>query len=289
MMNKGIIPINKPSEWTSFDVCNKIKYTLRQIYGKNMPKVGHLGTLDPMATGVLLVTVGKATKLFDIMQEKQKTYVAKFEFGKHTDTLDVTGNLLATSNVIPTKQQIEQVLPGFIGEIAQIPPKFSAKSVKGKRAYDLARNNIEFELKPSIVKIFKIELISYENNILTLRITCGSGTYIRAIGRDIAEKLSTYAVMTELVRTQIGNFKVNSCEQPENLTTENMQNSIIKIKDVLNLPEIKLTSGEEQKILNGQTLKTNLPDGVYALNDQFDTVALIKICNFSAKMSLFLG
>ena len=288
-MNKGIIPINKPSEWTSFDVCNKIKHTLRQIYGKNMPKVGHLGTLDPMATGVLLVTVGKATKLFDIMQEKQKTYVAKFEFGKLTDTLDVTGNLLATSSVIPIKQQTEQVLPEFIGEIAQIPPKYSAKSVNGKRAYDLARNNIEFELKPSIVKIFNIELISYENNILTLQITCGSGTYIRAIGRDIAEKLSTYAVMTELVRTQIGNFNVNSCEQPENLTTENIQNSIIKIKDVLNLPEIKLTSVEEQKILNGQTLKTNLPDGIYALNDQFDTVALIKICNFSAKMSLFLG
>ena len=136
MNNKGIIPINKPSGWTSFDVVNKIKHLLRQVYGKNMPKVGHLGTLDPMATGVLLVTIGSATKLFDLLQQKHKTYIAEFKFGEETDTLDSTGNILNQTINIPTLGDIESALPYFIGKISQLPPKYSAKSVNGKRAYD---------------------------------------------------------------------------------------------------------------------------------------------------------
>ena len=203
MKNKGVIAINKPSGWTSFDVVNKIKHMVKPL------KVGHLGTLDPMATGVLLVTVGKATKLFDIMQQKLKTYVAEFEFGKLTDTLDATGEVVRSEDVKTFSIDVlEKTISKFIGEIQQVPPKYSAKSINGTRAYVMARNNVDFEIPAKTVLIENIEILSYKNNILKLQITCGSGTYIRSIGRDIAESLGTIATMTSLVRIKIDNFKV---------------------------------------------------------------------------------
>lgn len=289
MNNKGIIPINKPSGWTSFDVVNKVKHLLRQIYGKGMPKVGHLGTLDPMATGVLLVTVGSATKLFDIMQEKHKTYVAKFAFGEETDTLDSTGNLVNTTKIIPTKNQIFNILPNFIGNIEQMPPRYSAKSINGKRAYELARNNIDFELKPKNVKIFNIDFIGYDENILEIKIECGSGTYIRSIGRDIAYSLNSLANMISLVRTKIDNFDLVNCLEISSINTENLSNLIIPINNILNYSILDLSEIQTKKLLNGQTIELNELDGIYKVNDNFDTVALIKICNFKAKMLVFLG
>lgn len=280
-MNKGIIPINKPIGWTSFDVVNKLKYKLKPL------KVGHLGTLDPMATGVLLVTVGKATKLFDIMQEKSKTYIATFEFGYATDTLDATGEVTEKCSKIPSKEEVLAVLPEFIGKISQIPPKYSAKSINGQRAYDLARKGVEFELKAKQVEIYAINIISYKDNKLQLEIECGSGTYIRSIGRDIAEKLGSFATMTALVRTKVGNFNINHCQDIKNI--ENIDNFILPVKNILSYEEIKLSNENYNKILNGQTIKTELDDGIYALNDAVDVVALVKIRDFKAKMSLFLG
>ena len=281
MKNKGVIPINKPQNWTSFDVVNKLKYRLKPL------KVGHLGTLDPMATGVLLVTVGKATKLFDLMQEKTKTYVATFEFGFETNTLDATGQVIKKCDNIPTEEEILTILPKFIGKISQIPPKYSAKSINGKRAYDLARNNVEFELKPKIVEIFDLKLISYESNILKLEITCGSGTYIRSIGRDIAHELNSLATMTSLVRTKIDDFDLSKCHSIEDI--DNLQEKIIPIKEILSFPVLDLNDTEMAKILNGQTLKLNDNDGIYMVQDEFDTLALVEIKENQAKMSLFLG
>lgn len=281
MKNKGIIPINKPKDWTSFDVVNKLKYKLKPL------KVGHLGTLDPMATGVLLVTVGKATKLFDLMQEKKKTYLATFEFGYETDTLDSTGQKTCESENIPTEQEIVAVLSDFVGKISQIPPKFSAKSVNGVRAYDLARKNIEFELKPKTVEIFNIRLISYENNVLKLEVECGSGTYIRSIGRDIAYKLKTYATMTELVRTSVGNLNVNNCLDIQNI--DNVQEIIIPIRQMLTYETLILPKDDVAKLLNGQTLNLIKPNGIYLIEDEVDTIALVQINENKAKMSLFLG
>lgn len=280
MKNKGIIAINKPQGWTSFDVVNKLKYRLKPH------KVGHLGTLDPMATGVLLVTVGKATKLFDLMQEKKKTYVASFKFGYETNTLDATGEIQNRSEKLPTKDEILSVLPNFVGRISQIPPKYSAKSINGKRAYDLARNNIEFELKPKMVDIYEINFISYIDNVLKLEIVCGSGTYIRSIGRDIASKLNSLATMTELVRTKIDNFTIDSCHDIEELDLENI---IIPIKNVLSLPNLMLDERNAFKLLNGQVVEIEKPDGLYSLQDNLDVIALIEIRNFRARMSVFLG
>lgn len=281
MKNRGIIPINKPKDWTSFDVVNKLKYRLKPL------KVGHLGTLDPMATGVLLVTVGKATKLFDLMQEKVKTYVATFEFGYTTDTLDSTGKIIEKNENIPTKEQILEILPKFIGEINQIPPKYSAKSIDGQRAYDLARKGIEFELKSKIVQVYDIKLLSYENKSLQLVISCGSGTYIRSIGRDIAQELNCFATMTSLIRTKIGNFDINSCFDIQNI--ENVQDNIIPISSFLTVEQLKLNEEEKFKLLNGQTIALNKTDGLYQLIDDSDTVAIVKIFQNKAKMSVFLG
>ena len=281
MKNKGIIPINKPIGWTSFDVVNKIKHKIKPL------KVGHLGTLDPMATGVLLVTVGKATKLFDLMQEKTKTYIAKFQFGSLTDTLDATGLILETTNNIPTLSEIKQVLPKFIGKISQIPPKYSAKSINGKRAYDLARQNIEFELQPKDVDIYNIDIIAYENNVLTLEILCGSGTYIRSIGRDIARELNSLATMTDLVRTKVGNFKVENCI--DITKCDQIHDKIIPIKEILNYEILQISEMDKKKVLNGQTITILLEDGLYAIEEDDDIIAIVKIEKNKAKMSIFLG
>lgn len=281
MKNKGIIPINKPKGWTSFDVVNKLKYKVKPL------KVGHLGTLDPMATGVLLVTVGKATKLFDLMQEKTKTYVATFDFGYLTDTLDATGTSTETTKNIPTKEEILSVLPKFIGKIEQIPPKYSAKSINGVRAYNLARQNIDFELKPKTVEIFNLNLLSYENGSLTLEISCGSGTYIRSIGRDLAKELNSLATMTSLVRTKVGDFTLKNCVEIENLN--DVEQIMLPISKILTYPVLKLDETQKFKLLNGQKLSINEKDGLYSLINDEDIEAIVEIKQSIAKMQLFLG
>ncbi len=282
-INKGIIAINKPQGWTSFDVVNKIKHILK------MGKVGHLGTLDPLATGVLLITVGKATKLFDIMQKKQKTYIAKFKFDILTDTLDISGKIVANSSRVPSKNEILNILPKFEGKILQIPPKYSAKSIKGVRAYDLARKNVEFDIPAKEVEIFDIQLENYSKTEITLKIVCGSGTYIRAIGRDIGECLNCYLTMSELTRTKVGNFELKNCQNIENLTAENIENNIIKIKDILNFPICVVGENESKKLLNGQKIASNLNNGKYLLCDENDAIAIVEVEKNIAKMCLYLG
>ena len=282
MKNKGIVAINKPANWTSFDVVNKIKH---MVYPQ---KVGHLGTLDPMATGVLLVTIGKATKLFDLMQEKTKTYVAEFEFGYETDTLDSTGKVINQKEIKNIdKSNLVKAIQTQIGEIEQIPPKYSAKSINGKRAYDLARKDVEFELKPKKVSVYQIDLISFDGIKCKLKIQCGTGTYIRAIGRDIAKELNNFATMTSLVRTNVGKFSVESCQNIQDLTVENIK--IYDINEVLNYPIMHLEKLELTKILNGQVIKTEKNDGNYVLNDGDNTLAIVKVDKNFAKMSIFLG
>jgi len=282
-MNKGIIAINKPKDWTSFDIVNKIKHMVKPN------KVGHLGTLDPMATGVLLVTVGKATKLFDIMQQKQKTYVATFEFGKETDTLDATGKVVNSTENVPTKQQILDIIQGFIGKINQIPPMYSAKSVNGVRAYDLARKGETVELKPKEIEIFEIKLIDYSNNILKLEIVCGSGTYIRAIGRDIAYKLGSFATMTELTRTKIDNFDLTNCYEIAKIDKDNVYDFILPISKVLEYEKLNLIENDVFKILNGQIINVDVKNGNYFVISNEEIVAIAVVNNSKAKMSIFLG
>ncbi len=285
MMNKGIIAINKPQGWTSFDVVNKVKHLMK------IKRVGHLGTLDPMATGVLLVTFGSATKLFDLMQEKVKTYVAVFQLGTLTDTLDATGEVIEQETVSVSRDDLARIVPKFIGSIDQIPPKYSAKSVNGVRAYDLARQNIEFELKAKRVEIYSIKVLDVDASMsqFTLEITCGSGTYIRALGRDIANALGTYATMTSLVRTRVGNFDITKAVSILDLNNDNIEEYCLSLNECLSYDKIDLAEHDVKKLLNGQTLILNKQDNVYKLVQNNDIIALVKVVNNHAKMSIYLG
>lgn len=200
----GILNIHKPPGMTSREVVNLVQRRARRA------KVGHAGTLDPLATGVLLVCVGKATRLIDYLQRPQKTYRASFLLGCRSDTEDVEGNVETLSTArIPQRQEIIDTLPKFVGRIQQRPPRFSALKVQGQRAYRMARRGLEFDLAEREVEIHALRLIEYSYPRLDLEIECGSGTYVRSLGRDLAIELGSEAVMAELVRTAIGPFSIS--------------------------------------------------------------------------------
>lgn len=203
----GIICVNKPADFTSFDVVAK----LRGIMG--IRRLGHGGTLDPMATGVLPVFVGTATKACDIMPDNTKSYRAGFQLGTVTDTQDITGKITATSDKFVAASEIAEVIPDFTGKIMQLPPMYSAVQVNGKRLYDLARKGIEVERTPREIEVFSLNIISYDEKSRCgeVEINCGKGTYIRTIINDIGEKLGCGGIMTSLVRTSSGGFKLNEC------------------------------------------------------------------------------
>ncbi len=257
----GFINVDKPSGIVSSAVVNKLKWLT------GLP-CGHMGTLDPLASGVLPVGVGSATRLFDYFLEKKKTYVAEFTFGVSSDTLDSTGELVYGGR-IPTEREIEEVLPEFFGEIWQVPPKYSAKNVNGRRGYDLAREGVEFELAPKKIRIDGMKLLGkISENAFSIEIECGGGTYIRSIGRDIAARLETNAVMSALRRTQSGVFTLENalpfeklCD--ENLTSEDLEKLVIPTENVLPYKRLTLSSSGWEKIFNGMTVKTDEADGLY--------------------------
>ena len=213
---KGFVNINKPSGMTSSDVVVKVRGILRKASGEKQ-KVGHLGTLDPIGTGVLPIAVGSATRLFDYMQEKVKVYRATFVFGQTTDTLDITGKITGESDAFPTREQIDVAVSAIHGEIDQIPPQYSAKSVDGVRAYDFARKGIEVDLKPKRITIYYIKTVDcdldgtpykLDKNEYAFEIACSSGTYIRSIARDLAGALGTVAYMSSIHRIKSGDFEI---------------------------------------------------------------------------------
>jgi tRNA pseudouridine55 synthase len=200
----GTILINKDLNWTSFDVVAK----LRRI--TNIRKIGHAGTLDPLATGLLILCLGKNTKKINEYQDKEKEYSALVKFGATTNTNDSEGEEENIKEVNFSRNALENALQNFRGEIEQIPPMFSAKKVEGKRLYKLARKSIELELKPVKVTINSLELVSFESPIAELLINCSKGTYIRALARDLGNYLETGAYLSALKRTKIGEFSVDS-------------------------------------------------------------------------------
>ncbi len=184
----------------------------------NPYRVGHTGTLDPLATGVLLLAIGNATKLVEFSLEQSKCYVASFEFGKTSDTLDCTGTVSETVVCkIPSRGELQSELQRWIGKVKQVPPQFSAINIAGKRAYRMARKGVDFELEPREIEIYGLELLKYDFPYFTLQIDCGSGTYVRSLGRDVARGLGSDAIMTELTRTRVGTFHLNECAQFETL------------------------------------------------------------------------
>ena len=210
------MPIYKPYTWTSFQIVNKIRYHLSRKYGIKRFKVGHTGTLDPLATGVLLLCTGKATKRIEELQTQTKEYEAEIMLGATTPSFDLEHPIDATYPYEHiTREMTEEVLKQFVGNIAQRPPLFSACKVDGKRAYDLARKGSDMELAPKQIRIDSIELLSFELPKMTIRVVCGKGTYIRSLARDIGEALGSGAHLTALARTRIGEYKLEDCINPE--------------------------------------------------------------------------
>ena len=257
----GFIVVDKAEGASSAQEVNKIKRLL------NTP-CGHLGTLDPMASGVLPVAIGNAARLFDYFLDKHKTYVATFRFGVDSDTLDTTGEMRENAGYVPTSSQISDILDGFIGEIDQIPPRYSAKNVSGKRGYQLARAGVEFELPPKRVNIYSIKLLGQSaRDCFDFEIECGGGTYIRSIARDIAAKLKTCAVMSALKRTKSGLFSIDNAVSTKDLTVENIKNFIIPTDSVLPFDSIHPTAAQAKKLFNGLQASCEKKDGIYKIYD----------------------
>lgn len=232
-MIDGILLIDKEVDITSYDVIRKLKPLLPRKY-----KIGHAGTLDPFATGLLVILLGKATKLMDTIHGYDKEYEVKAEFGYATDTQDNTGKVINQSgNTVPRGVIESTISKYFIGNISQVPPRYSAKQINGKRAYDLARKNTEFELQPRGVEITKFEIIDFEWPFVTFRIVCSTGTYIRTLVNDLGEKVGSYATATTLRRTRIGSFNVQNAISSKDINI-NALDSIIgidKVKEILKI------------------------------------------------------
>ena len=211
-----VLPIDKPYRWTSADVVRKVKFIAQKHFHKRNIKVGHAGTLDPLATGVLLVCLGKATKQAEALQAEQKEYIASIELGATTPCFDLEKEIdcrYPYEHI--TREMVEGILPKFIGEQDQIPPVFSAKLIDGTRAYEMARAGEEVVMKPARITIYDLEIMEFELPKLVLRVKCSKGTYIRSLARDIGEALDSGGYLTDLVRTRIGEFKIENCITPE--------------------------------------------------------------------------
>lgn len=246
----GLLNLNKPAGWTSRDVVNRVQRLVRPA------KAGHAGTLDPLATGVLVVCVGPATRLIDYVQLMPKRYVGTFQLGVSSPSDDTELECTPVAEAPqPTLAQLEQALPAFTGEIQQRPPAYSAIKVKGKKAYELARRGDKVELPPRPVSIHSLEIVRYEYPELVLDITCGSGTYIRSLGRDLAQLLGTAAVMSALERTAIGNFRIQQAATPDEVLHEGVGKFLEPpTKAIGELPRRTLSHEQVQAIRQGKTV-----------------------------------
>lgn len=213
-----VIPIDKPYRWTSADVVRKVKFIAQKHFHKKNLKVGHAGTLDPLATGILLVCIGKATKQAEALQAERKEYIAEIELGATTPCFDLEKEI---DKRYPyehiTREMVEQMIPRFIGEQDQVPPIFSAKLIDGTRAYDMARAGEEVVMKPARITIYNLEILEFSLPKLVLRVECSKGTYIRSLARDVGAALESGGHLTGLTRTLSGGFGIGKALKMEDL------------------------------------------------------------------------
>lgn len=257
LLTSGFININKPSGMSSAAAVSKIK----RLTG--LP-CGHMGTLDPLASGVLPVAFGNASRLFNYLLEKEKVYRAVFRFGTETDTLDSTGETLKEGLPVPSAEEIVKSLPQFLGEIEQVPPAYSAKSIGGVRAYKLARQGKEVVLNPKKVRIDGLKLIgAAASDSFAFRIACGGGTYIRSLARDIAAACGTCAVMTALVREKSGIFTLEKSVEPAALTPENWRSFAMAPDEAFEMQSLCFDKEEAIKLRNGLGVSCSAKDGEY--------------------------
>lgn len=278
-MNEVII-VNKEKDMTSRDVVNKIC----KIF--NTKKVGHTGTLDPLATGVLLVCLNRYTKLVDEITCLDKEYIAKIKLGFETDTLDITGKIINKCDVLPSLEQLKDVIQSFKGKSIQEVPKYSAIKINGKKLYEYARENIEIDLPKHEIEVFDIELLEYINDEITIRCHVSKGTYIRSLVRDIAYKLNTLGTMSELIRTKQGKFKIENSYTLEQIKNNEYQG--LSLKDIFSYPRVNLSLDEYKKVKNGSSLEKDLPDGLVILYYNDKEIAIYDVKNKFMKLKILI-
>ena len=282
----GIIIINKPKNYTSHDIVRKAKKLLNE-------KVGHTGTLDPNATGVLPLLIGKGTLLSKYLIEHDKIYEAVLKLGEKTDTADGEGKVLESQNVeqsILKKENIERIFNNLEGKQEQIPPMYSAIKLNGKKLYEYARKGIEVEVKPRTIEIYKLELIKIENMEITFMVSCSKGTYIRTLCEKIAEELGTIGYMKDLKRIQVGEFNIKDSITIEELENQEIvSNKFITIEKYFNdYEKIVLNERKLQLFLNGVQLTYELKDGIYKIYKENEFVGIGTVKNKLLKRDIIL-
>ena len=258
----GIIVINKEKEYTSHDVVAKLKKKL------NISKVGHTGTLDPNATGVLPILIGKGTKFSKYLINHDKIYEVELELGKKTDTADIEGKVIEEKNVDEKyiKENLLQVLESFVGKQEQIPPMYSAIKKNGKKLYEHARAGEKVEIEPRKIEIYKIDLNKYDKNIISFVVSCSKGTYIRSLCEDIAGKLNTVGYMKNLKRLQVGKFNIKDAVYIDDIDLKNVNEHLITLEEILReTPCINLSEKKLKLFINGVQLTANNIDGLYKI------------------------
>lgn len=255
----GIVIVDKPQGWTSQDVTAR----LRRVFSTR--RIGHGGTLDPMATGVLPVFVGRATRAVEFFEHAEKTYEATLRLGMKTDTQDITGTVLEERPVTVTEQDILNVLPAFRGEILQIPPMYSALKVNGQKLYDLARKGKEVERQPRPITIHELELLHFDGQDARIRVRCSKGTYIRTLCEDMGEKLGCLGCMAALRRTRAGEYTIEKAVPLQTLLdAENPEQYLLSMDSpFLGYPAVTLSENQERRCRNGNAFTLRVPDGTY--------------------------
>ena len=271
----GLILINKQKGFTSHDVVNVIRKKL------NTKKVGHTGTLDPNATGVLPILIGKGTKISKYLMEHDKTYIATLKLGEKTDTGDSEGQVIEEKSIPKDlrKEDINDVLQSFLGKQKQLPPMHSAIKINGKKLYEYAREGKEVKIEPRNIEIYKIELLEYQNNKIKFEVECSKGTYIRTLCEDISHKLGTVGYMEELQRTKVNTFKIEDSILLDDITLENAEKNIIKIEKVFKEKDkINLDNKKLEMFLNGVKLTYSLSEDIYRIynNEHFIGIGILK-------------
>ena len=263
----GLIVVNKKTDMTSRDVVNILCKKF------NTKSIGHTGTLDPIATGVLVCLIGRYTKLVNIITAHEKEYIATLKLGILTDTLDITGNIIDTKKYDEDLNKINEVLKSFIGKYMQEVPSYSAIIVNGKRLYKYAKENIKVELPKREVEIYNIKLLEYNQDIIKFKVKVSSGTYIRSLIRDIGQKLNTYATMTNLIRTKVGNYDINTSYTIDDIKNDNYD--LLTYKDIFKDYKIyELNDNEYFKVKNGQKIKLDINDKEVVFTYKNEYIAL---------------
>lgn len=277
----GLILLNKEANMTSHDLVNKVR---KQLVTK---KVGHTGTLDPNATGLMIIAFGKATKLVNYLQKDSKEYVLEMQLGVLTDTLDIWGKLLKEEEFTkPSRKDFNSILEGFVGKQQQQPPMYSAIKIKGRKLYELARENIIVDIPKREIEIYEVELLEY-NNTIKIRVICSSGTYIRTLCLDIAKKCGTIGTMTSLVRTKVGDFNLVDANTIAQLQNNDFQ--VIKPEVALsNYHVVEYTNLSD--VLNGRTITLDTNEDLVLIKVNGDIMAFYERVNnntFKSKRGLW--